>query len=78
VALQGGRRGGRPVQAEVDPVVDDVDAGQIDVEVLCDVVAGALGDGHDGIGHLDRRLLHPGRGVVAAPKLLALPRSERL
>ncbi len=73
VALRIRREGDR-----VDPVVDDVDPGIVDLEVLEHVLAGRVADRDDGIGLLQRLALDPGRGVVAAPQLLALPWPQRL
>ena len=68
----------RVVLVGVDPVVDDRDPLLGDVEVGEDVVLRALRHRDDGVGHLERRPLHPRRGVVTAAELLPFPRAERL
>ena len=48
------------------------------VEEPQDVVAGAAGNGHHGIRHLQSGLLYPAREVIAAADLLALPGPQGL
>lgn len=60
----------------VDAVVNDVDAMGIDVEEAEDVRLGLLGDGDDGVCHLDGGALEPDREIVAATELLAFPGAE--
>jgi hypothetical protein len=78
MALQRLGAGVRTEGQGVDPVVDDMDTGRVHVEMVEDVLAGRVAHRDDGVRPLERLALHPGRGVVAAPQLLPLPRPQRL
>ncbi len=74
---QGGGVGGFPVFDQIDAVVDDVDAGRVNVRVGAqDVCPGALRYSDDGVGIEDRGLFHPGAHGVAAAQLLCLPGAQ--
>ena len=78
VFLEGVGAVGGAVFVGVDAVVDDGNSLFGDVEEAKDVGLGLVGDGDDGVGHLDGGLFEPEGEVVASAELLAFPRAERL
>ena len=77
-AVEHAVRGDCLVFRRVDAVVDDVEAGGVDLEKLFHIAAGAFGDGDDGVCHFEGGALEPACEVVAAAELLAFPRAEWL
>ena len=65
------------VFVEINAVMDDVDLRGVDLKEFQDIVLRLTGDGHDGVGHLDRGLFHPRAEVVTARQLFALPGPQR-
>ena len=77
-AIENAMRGDGLVFLGVDAVVDDVHLGGIDIKKFRHILAGAFRNGDDGVSHFQCRFFQPAGKIISTPKLLALPRAERL
>ena len=77
-AVEEAVRGDCLVFGGVDAVVDDVEAGGVDLEKLLHIAAGAFGHSDDGVGHFEGGAFEPAGKIVAAAELFTFPRAERL
>ena len=76
--VENAARGDGLVFGGVDAVVNDMEAGRIDLEKFLHIAACALGNGDNGVGHFEGGAFEPAGEIVSTTELLAFPGTERL